>query len=183
MTFSEWLLGKIRESGLSNSEIARRGGTSHARISQVLAGDAPGVDFCNAIARGLQVPPEEVLRKAGHLPAVPAEVEDEREVIGLYRRLEQPVRRSMVETMRSLLGLRVPRRTMPEEQVDDDPAPQTLSEHLAARMDRELARMHPDNAELVLELMERLRGDRRGAMETRESPRMGTSDVSSEPTS
>lgn len=169
MTFNEWLLGKIRESSLSNSEIGRRGGISHARISQVLAGEAPGVDFCKAIARGLQLPPEEVLRMAGHLPAVPPEVEDEREMIGLYRRLDAPVRRSMLETMRSLLGLRLPRVAVAEERSEYDPEPHTLSEHLDARLSRELAQLHPDDAELMLNLMERLRGDRRGVTQPRES--------------
>ena len=110
---------------------------------------------------------------AGHLPSVAPEVEDEREVIGLYRQLAKPVRRSMLETMRSLLGLRLPRPAVAEERTDYEPEPHTLSEHLAARLTRELAQMGADDQELVLELMERLRGDRRGAMRPDESPSAG----------
>ena len=68
MTFNDWLRQKITESGLSHSEIARRGGTSHSRISQVLTGDKPGSAFCVAIARAFNLPPEYVLEKAGIVP-------------------------------------------------------------------------------------------------------------------
>jgi len=112
---------------------------------------------------------------AGLLPSLPPEVEDEREVIGLYRRLDGPVRRSMVETMRSLLGIRVPRPAVAEERTEYEP--QTVSERLDARLTQELAQLHPGDQKLVLELMERLRGDRRGAMRPDETP------VSSEPIS
>jgi len=71
MAFSEWLLQKIEESGLSYSEIGRRGGISHARISQVINGEKPGADFCVAVARGLKISPAEVLRQAGFLPLRP----------------------------------------------------------------------------------------------------------------
>lgn len=170
MTFSEWLGERINESGLNYSEVARRGGTSHARISQVIGGATPGVGFCIAIARGLQIPREDVFRVAGMLPSLPPEVEEEREVIDLFRRLNAPVRRSMLETMRNLLGLRMPRAAMAEERTDYNPEPRTLSEYQAARLTRNMAQMHPDDAELVLELMERLRGDRRGAMRPDETP-------------
>jgi hypothetical protein len=114
---------------------------------------------------------------AGHLPAIPVEVEDERQVIGLYRRLDAPVRRSMLETMRSLLGLRLPRPAVAEERSGYDSEPHTSSEQLNAWMTQELAQLHPDDQELVRQLMERLRGDRRGAMQPGETP------VSSEPIS
>lgn len=61
MAFRDWLLDQIRTSGLSNSEIARRGGISHARISQVLRGEAPGEKFCRGIARAVTW-----MRRSGH---------------------------------------------------------------------------------------------------------------------
>lgn len=66
--FSEWLLTEIESRGLSYSEVARRGGLSHARISQVISGSNPGADFCTSIARALDLPPERVFRIAGLLP-------------------------------------------------------------------------------------------------------------------
>lgn len=68
MAFNDWLLIQIRKSGLSQSEIARRGGISHARISQVLAGETPGEKFCKGIAQGLNIPADIVFREAGKLP-------------------------------------------------------------------------------------------------------------------
>lgn len=71
MAFNEWLLQKIEQSGLSYSELGRRGGISHARISQVVSGDKPGAEFCLAIARALGERPETVMRLAGLLPSLP----------------------------------------------------------------------------------------------------------------
>lgn len=73
MDFTEWLTRKIRETGLSYSELARRGGMSHARISQVMGGETPGADFCVKLARALGESPEYVLRLAGILEPLPEE--------------------------------------------------------------------------------------------------------------
>ena len=71
--FSLWLLREIEERGWSYSETARRGGISHARISQVIAGNNPGEEFCQAIARAFKIPVIEVMRRAGILEPLPAE--------------------------------------------------------------------------------------------------------------
>lgn len=72
MSFNEWLQEKLVEKGWSYSELARRGGTSHARISQVLnSNEQPGADFCVKIARALGESPEHVLRLAGFLDPLP----------------------------------------------------------------------------------------------------------------
>lgn len=90
MIFSEWLSKKIEESGLSYSELARRGGTSHARISQVIGGETPGADFCVKIARALGESPEYVLRLAGILDPPVEEPVTEREMIhDLWQALQQ----------------------------------------------------------------------------------------------
>lgn len=73
-SFSHWLLEEFEARGLSYSEVARRGGISHARISQVIGGDKPGKRFCKSIAKALDYPDVVVFRKAGILP--PAQEED-----------------------------------------------------------------------------------------------------------
>jgi transcriptional regulator with XRE-family HTH domain len=65
MAFKDWLLSEIEAAGLSNSELARRAGVSHARVSQVLGGDSPGKNFLIKIADVLGKPRSEVFRAAG----------------------------------------------------------------------------------------------------------------------
>ena len=65
----EWLNEEIQDRGWSIRELARRAGITHAAISHVLNGSRqPGSGFCTAIARALQLPAEEVFRRAGLLP-------------------------------------------------------------------------------------------------------------------
>jgi transcriptional regulator with XRE-family HTH domain len=102
--FSQWLLDEIREQGWSYSELARKGEISHARISQVISGDAPGADFCNALARALDLPPEFVFRKAGLLPPEPAtEKPSLREALHLFDQLDPEERRLILNMMRGAL--------------------------------------------------------------------------------
>jgi transcriptional regulator with XRE-family HTH domain len=68
LPFGDWLLQEIEKRGLTYSELARRGGTTPARVSQVISGDRPGWDFCLAVARAFDVPAEKIFRLAGHLP-------------------------------------------------------------------------------------------------------------------
>lgn len=64
-----WLTGELRTRGWSHRELARRASLSQTAISTVLSGERlPGWDFCAAIARPLEVTPEDVLRLAGLLP-------------------------------------------------------------------------------------------------------------------
>jgi transcriptional regulator with XRE-family HTH domain len=76
MDFVNWLNEELGKRDWSIRELARRSGISHASISQVLNRHRyPGSDFCLAIARGLQLPPEEVFRRAGILPPRAGETE------------------------------------------------------------------------------------------------------------
>ena len=59
-------------------EVDRRSGhaVAHSTISQVLSGDLdPTEKFCIGVAKGLGLPAEYVLRKAGHLPPAPGDSE------------------------------------------------------------------------------------------------------------
>ena len=69
MEFSEWLTGEMERRGLGVREFARMAKVSPGSISRVInevRGAGPG--FCTAIARALQLPAEEVFRRAGLLP-------------------------------------------------------------------------------------------------------------------
>jgi transcriptional regulator with XRE-family HTH domain len=68
--FSEWLSARLSERNLSQAELARRAGVTQATISLVLSENRnPGTEFCEKVARALRMPPEEVFRAAGLLPA------------------------------------------------------------------------------------------------------------------
>ena len=102
---TEWLNREADERGWSYREMARRAGLSHSAVSNVMSGNAiPGWDFCLGISRALSVPPETVFRKAGLLPSLPPAVEEEREVVGILRRLPAAVRSTVVTMLRSLSG-------------------------------------------------------------------------------
>ena len=66
--FIEWLDAQLREKGYSDAEASRRGGLSHSAIYEIRNGIRPGVKKCRALARVFSVPPDVVLRLAGHLP-------------------------------------------------------------------------------------------------------------------
>jgi transcriptional regulator with XRE-family HTH domain len=68
-SFSMWLLAEMSKLGISQSELARRAGVTRSAINGVVTGArGPGPDLCNAIARALNIPPEQVFQAAGLLP-------------------------------------------------------------------------------------------------------------------
>lgn len=70
-TFVEWLDEKEKELGISDYEIAKKGGFSHSVISRARSGVPPKWDVCVNIAEVLNVSPITVFRKAGLLPPGP----------------------------------------------------------------------------------------------------------------
>ena len=150
MEFVDWLTGEIRQSGLSYSEIARRGGITHGRISQVMSGELPGANFCLGIARGLNLPPEEVMRRAGILPSLPPEVAEEREVIRIVRELSRQLRQSALAMLRGLAGVTRQSHQSAEEQ------PETLKDNAAWKLHQRFEAMPPEHQEQIITLMDRL---------------------------
>ena len=101
--FSNWLLKEIKEAGLSYSEISRRGGPSHARISQVISSAKPGLDFCIGIAHVLNIPRKRVFRKAGFLPSRPHVIGEQKEELDdYYEALSQADRGRLVAIAKTL---------------------------------------------------------------------------------
>ncbi len=66
--FPVWLSAQLMEHGWSRREIARRAGVSHTWVTNVLNGKSePTANFCVAIAKGIALPAEYVMRQAGIL--------------------------------------------------------------------------------------------------------------------
>lgn len=102
MAFNEWLLTQIEESGLSYSEIGRRAGFSHARISQVVNGDPASAEFCIAIAKALMIPPTTALRRAGYLSPIGIDDEEWEGLRYSYEILTDDGKRYIRTTIRAL---------------------------------------------------------------------------------
>lgn len=91
---------ELEQRGWSMRELGRRAGVSHAQISYVVSGSAkPGADFCLAIARAFQVPPEQVLRLGGLLPALPGPEDDPalRNLVEVAKQLAAEDRQEVLE--------------------------------------------------------------------------------------
>jgi len=66
--FINWLRKELQERDWSQNELARRAGFTSAGVSLVMTGERnPGPEFCQAIARVLKLPQEEVFLRAGLL--------------------------------------------------------------------------------------------------------------------
>lgn len=64
--FGEWLQNMIDQRGWSQSELARRAGTTSTTVSRVLSKERlPGVDFCRGVARAFNMTDVDVMRIAG----------------------------------------------------------------------------------------------------------------------
>ena len=67
--FAVWMEGRMRRMRLSQSEISRRVNVSQSLVSRWLKGKGvPGRDVSERLAEVLDVPLNEILVKAGHLP-------------------------------------------------------------------------------------------------------------------
>lgn len=71
--FPDWLLLRMQERGITQSELARRAGVSRQTISDYINRKRPYPDerILIKISDGLNIPPEEVFRAAGLLPQLP----------------------------------------------------------------------------------------------------------------
>lgn len=99
--FVTWLSQEIDSRGWSYSETARRAGVSQSMVSKVLSyANAPGLDFCNGIAKTFNVPAETVLRRAGLLQARPDATPGLRELNFLYEQLDPQAQENILKMMR-----------------------------------------------------------------------------------
>ena len=155
--FAQWLESQIEQRGWNKAELARRATISDSMVSMVMGGQRnPGFEFCVSVASAFDVPPEQVLRRAGLLPAVPAEVEGEHELVGLFRRLSGELREAALAVVRNLVAIG---GGWSGDEPLDPYRPRTFAERQAYGFAQEIQVLGPEDQRRVYDLMKRLRGD------------------------
>lgn len=102
-TLSTFLNEALNKRGWSQRELARRAHLSPTSISEVMAGKrGPGKRFCQAVAKALQVPAEEIFQAAGIIDPPPTTVLFS-ELINLAKSLSEPNQKKLIEYARFLL--------------------------------------------------------------------------------
>lgn len=97
--FAKWLEDELKSRRWTRADLSRATGLSQTAFSQIFKGQRkPGPDLCIAVARALEVPEEDVFRKAGLLPEKP-EDDDKfaEETIERFKRLTVEQRRAVLE--------------------------------------------------------------------------------------
>lgn len=94
---------EIKKRDWSYSELARRMGVVPSNVSMVLNGHLkPTWDFCAAVSRAINLPPEEIFRRAGLLPSLPGQKTDThiQELLEMAKGLSEDDRRMVLEIVR-----------------------------------------------------------------------------------
>lgn len=101
--FVTWLNEEMDARGWKGAELARRAGLDPSSVTNVLnTMRRPGIEFCTGIGRAFGLPPEQVLRRAGLLPAVPDDYEEREIVNQVLGRLSWSARQVVVSMIRGL---------------------------------------------------------------------------------
>lgn len=101
--FSEWLNSELNQRRWSNSELARLAGVVPSTISQYISGHkTPSADTCVKIARVLGYSTDHVLRQADLLPEVSSQVQNEEDLVHIFRRLDAEAQEVVLAMMRGL---------------------------------------------------------------------------------
>jgi transcriptional regulator with XRE-family HTH domain len=65
-TFRRNLRTALDKRGISQRDLAARSGVNHVHICRILAGKhVPSLNICEALARGMELPPEKLLSRVG----------------------------------------------------------------------------------------------------------------------
>jgi transcriptional regulator with XRE-family HTH domain len=100
-SFSIWLENELRLRGMSPADLARASGKAPAVISRILNNERkPSNETLKAIARGLGLPIETVFRAAGLLPPISEAIEEEEELLHLFRHSTPEERKEILEWLR-----------------------------------------------------------------------------------
>lgn len=99
--FAFWLETQLKNRDWQVSDLARKAGVYVASVSRILNGTRkPGPGICLNIARALNLPPEEVFRRAGLLPPQPGVDAEAEEMVHLFQQLEKDKRKLALSTLR-----------------------------------------------------------------------------------
>lgn len=86
--FSEWLRGELERQNMTQADLVQSSGLSVAQISRIInLKSEPSKDALIAIARALDLPPDEVFRAAGILPPTPPNTELDQRVLHYLHQL------------------------------------------------------------------------------------------------
>lgn len=89
--FRDWLLTTLEEKEWSQADLARHAKVSRTAISDAISGKRNvGKDLGLALARALNVPPDEIFRAAGLLPPTKDSDDTLKRIDHLYHTLEDP---------------------------------------------------------------------------------------------
>ncbi len=131
----------------------------------------PGLDFCIGVARALDLPPEDILRRAALLPPLPPAVSEEREILRLVRSIGGQARHTAMTMLRALAGAPQPASQPATDVARENRAtyqadqPRTPVDRLAYDIAQQLNTMTPDDQNRVIDLMRRLSGTQGGNTE------------------
>ena len=101
--FPSWLQTEMEERKISQAELSRLSGISPAQISKIINMQSPpGSESCRAIAHALDLPEEEVFRKAGLLSPQVEEPPNLGEWIRMFVLADEEERDRMLEVARTL---------------------------------------------------------------------------------
>lgn len=102
--FGEWIQSMIDERGWSQSELARRAGTTSTTVSRIISKERlPGVEFCRGVAKALGMRDIEVLQRAGLAdPEPPSDTPSVREMIAKFARLSDEDQAYMLKIVTAL---------------------------------------------------------------------------------
>lgn len=102
--FATWLEHEMVERGLSQSELARRGGLTPTAINKVLSRERrPGVDLCRGIARAFNMQDVDVMRLAGLAAPDPStDAPGLRELISRFSQLSDEDQEAVLRHVRAL---------------------------------------------------------------------------------
>lgn len=103
-TFSEWLQNELRERQLSQAELARQAKVSRGAISHIINGSRQvGTEICEGIARAFKLPPEDVYRIAGLLPAEGKNDTRDNELVYLFKLLPESEKQQVLDYVRYIV--------------------------------------------------------------------------------
>ena len=70
----QWLQAELKQRKLSHRAFAEQIDLSHSFVSKVINGEKePSMNFCHKVAIAFDIPPTQVLQKAGMLPESPTD--------------------------------------------------------------------------------------------------------------
>ena len=126
LDFWDWVDQEIEERGLSYHQIEKETGLANAALYKPARNrTGPTLRICKALAQAFHMPTETVLRLAGHLPRMPAPVEQEKELVDLFRRLPPGVRPVILAALRGAAGVGVTRPSPDIPPAADEPLPES----------------------------------------------------------